>query len=341
VVDDEKQWQRAGCYGCHRIYVLNKPHCNLHVVHQPVFCNRLWVHPLSESEFVPNRFRHFVWYVFGLVLVLVVFGDMSVQTVRVDKLDRANYASWSVKMRCLLVHYGLWHAVVSHAEGDEDDSASITTADHTQRACALIMLHVDDVYFSDISHLNCPREIWATLERVSQGSTYARKLRLRRDLHGASMSTGESVTAYIARIRRNVSHLRAVNVHISDDELVSAMLSGLPNSFSMVLTVIESSTVELTSDQIITQLLNAESRLDKASVTEAFAVPHVQKRFSAKPRQQQQQQQQPNRGVTSRIICHGCGERGHIRRFCPQHSKRVDNHGESQTTAMLATLDAF
>jgi hypothetical protein len=79
-VDDEKQWQRAGRYGCHRIYVLNKPHCNLHVVHQPVFCNRLWVHPLSESEFVPNRFRHFVWYVFGLVLVLVVFGDMSVQT---------------------------------------------------------------------------------------------------------------------------------------------------------------------------------------------------------------------------------------------------------------------
>jgi hypothetical protein len=41
VVDDEKQCQQAGCYGCHRIYVLNKPHCNLHVVHQPVFCNKM------------------------------------------------------------------------------------------------------------------------------------------------------------------------------------------------------------------------------------------------------------------------------------------------------------
>lgn len=263
---------------------------------------------------------------------------MSVQSVRIERLNTSNYEVWRVQMRCLLVHHGLWRAVQqrtgatssapgsAHVEttagGDDaptvavaSTSSTALSAEDKMRACALMLLHVETVYFSVIQNVECPDEMWSILERICRGSVYARKLRLRRQLHSVKMGSGETVNEYIARIRRTVADLGAVGVQITDDEVVPAMLSGLPESFAMVLTVIESSTVDLSIDQVVTQLLNAESRMTDADTVEVHAVT-TDKNLA---------NQDTERRKKYAPICHACGKRGHIRKFCrtaPNNSSR-------------------
>jgi hypothetical protein len=142
------------------------------------------------------------------------------------------------------------------------------TADADQ-ACALILLHVDVMHYATIQHLTSAAEVWDSLERTSRGGVYARKLKLRRELHHSVMGGGESVQVYVARIRLICVDLLAVGVSVADDEVVPALLAGLTAAYEMVVTVIESSEEELTVDTVVTKLLSTEARVARDENAEA------------------------------------------------------------------------
>jgi hypothetical protein len=112
--------------------------------------------------------------------------NMSGNVVRIEKLGTDNYEVWCGQMRCFLIHNKLWHAV----SFEPTAKPSKADADH---ACALILLHVDVMHFATIQHMTNAVDVWDALAKSSRGVVYARRLRLRRELHHSVMSGGESV----------------------------------------------------------------------------------------------------------------------------------------------------
>jgi hypothetical protein len=174
-------------------------------------------------------------------------------------------------MRCFLIHNKLWHAV--SFEPTAKPSEADTEADH---ACALILLHVDVMHFATIQHVTNAAYVWDALAKSSRGGVYARRLRLRRELHHSVMSGGESVQVNVARIRRICANLLAVGVTLTDDEAVPELLAGLPATYGMVVTVIEGSEEELiTLQAVVTKLLNTEARVVREETAEAQGDPDL------------------------------------------------------------------
>jgi hypothetical protein len=91
-------------------------------------------------------------------------------------------------------------------------------------------------------------------------------------------------------------------------------------------TVIESSAVELSVEPVATQLLNAENRLE--SHVDAHAVLRGGKRKENGSGRVQ---------FSRKIICFRCGQRGHIKRDCPQSK----GNGSSQAPVMHTGLGTF
>jgi hypothetical protein len=111
--------------------------------------------------------------------------NMSGNVVRIEKLGTDNYEVWCIQMRCFLIHNKLWHAV------SFEPTAKPSEAD-ADNACALILLHVDVMHPASIQHM-ANAAVWDALAKSSRGGVYARRLRLRRELHHSVMSGGESV----------------------------------------------------------------------------------------------------------------------------------------------------
>jgi hypothetical protein len=196
---------------------------------------------------------------------------MSGNVVRIEKLGTDNYEVWCVQMRCFLFHSKLWQAV----RFEPTEKPSKADAEH---ACALIPLHVD------VMHMTNAADVWDALEKSARGGVYARRLRLRRELHHSVMSGDESVQVYVVRIRRICADLLAVGVSVTDDEAVPALLAGLPATYGMVVAVIESSEEELPFQAVVTKLLNTEARVVREETAEA----HV----AAPPRSAQRKETQ-------------------------------------------------
>jgi hypothetical protein len=164
--------------------------------------------------------------------------------------------------KCFLIHSKLWHAV----RFEPTEKPSKASAEH---ACALILLHVDAMHFATIQHMTNAADVWDALEKSARGGVYARRLSLRRELHHGVMSGDESVQVYVARIRRICADLLAVGGSVTDDEAVPALLAGLPATYGVVVTVIESSEEELPFQAVVTKLLNTEARAVREETAEA------------------------------------------------------------------------
>jgi hypothetical protein len=84
-------------------------------------------------------------------------------SIRIEKLSTINYEVWCVQMSCHLVHHKLWHTVRVHP------SAQPSEADDNH-ACALILVHVEELHFATIQHRQSASEIWKARSRASQTS---------------------------------------------------------------------------------------------------------------------------------------------------------------------------
>jgi hypothetical protein len=147
--------------------------------------------------------------------------NMSGSSIRIEKLGTANYEVWHVHMRCYLIHSKLWQCV--KFEDDAQPSAS-----GAERACAFILMHVEEMHYAAIQHLECAASVWKTLEQTCRGRRCPRKLRLRRELHHIMKSASESVQGYVARLLQICVDLLAEGVTVGDDESIPALLAGPP-----------------------------------------------------------------------------------------------------------------
>ena len=223
------------------------------------------------------------------------------QKLMVEQLDVDNYATWSIRMKALLISKGLWAPVVE---------ATPTDVAQDLRALAQIILHVKDHHLQTVASCATSKAAWDTLQATYEAKTNARKLLLRREMTHLKMSATEPLTKYAARAKDIQMQLRTAGDDINDQEVALQFLAGLPPSYGMISTVLMAGETTLTVESMLPKLLPVEqmAQPDHHSPEAALLA-------------------QPNRGGNSTQQtretrkCYYCGKLGHLARQCKKKQR--------------------
>jgi hypothetical protein len=214
------------------------------------------------------------------------------ETVRFPQLNHTNYAEWALRMEAILIRGGFWDLITGDEKlEDESKEADIKTFRRREAQCrAEIVLRVED---SQLSHMadRSPMVVWNALASVHRARGFGSRLQLRRNFITASMKEGQSMEGWIGEVRGLTNRLKAIDVDVSDEDMIVVLTAGLPSSYTPI--VISFDTLEnskLTLDFIITRLLNEEGRQAIPSFTsvdiktedpEVLTLPSFVRTFSA------------------------------------------------------------
>ena len=230
----------------------------------------------------------------------------------VDKLGVDNYATWSIKMKHLLIHKGLWRPVNTGEGGAASD----------EKALALIMLFVADYHLSTLAECESAKEAWDKLAAIHKSKSIARRTLLRKELTSLEMSGVESLTQYVARAKNIRDQLIAAGYDVREDEVVLAVLAGLPKEYEMVVTVLESADEVLSLDEVLPKLMNVEQRTIATKPMEVGM-----RAFIAKG----------NTRTNDKKECWYCGKIGHVKANCFKKAED-ERHNTRRTPAALTAV---
>ena len=250
----------------------------------------------------------------------------------VEPLDLDNYGTWSMRMKFLLIHKGLWAATTA----EESPEATMD-----QKALATICLNVKPHHLATVGNCKTAKEAWLTLESIYKAKSVSRRLQLRRELNNLKKEAAEPLTKYVARAKGIWSDLLATGHDIKSSEVVWSVLAGLPKEYETVVAILEAADKELELENVLPKLLHVEQRFTRQEEYDATAY------FARGDRGSYQKNSRPTHGASSRgpsknrpdnkyagKECYYCGKKGHIKVEC---RKRIaDEKGKDAPVALMA-----
>ena len=232
-----------------------------------------------------------------------------VDKASMDRLDTENYGTWSVRMKYLLVHKGVWEAV--SGGGTVDSGAD-------QKALALIVLSVKDVHLPTLAHCKTSKEAWTALEAVYTAKSNARRLQLKRALNSLRKLPEEALTVYVARAKNIRDQLAAAGHVIKDDEVAWSVLAGLPGEFDILVTMLETSNDVLDLVRLLAKLLTVEQRASTETADDkAYMLTNRGRPATTRSDYKEQRE------------CYYCGKTGHLRKDCLKKRREVARRGQA------------
>ena len=221
----------------------------------------------------------------------------------IERLDVDNYATWSTRMRLLLVSKGLWTAVKGQLSVDSNTD---------EQALAFIGLCVRDHHLPTIARCETAKQAWEALEAVYQARSTARRLQLKRELNSLKKRPDEELTKYVARAKDIRDQLAAAGKGPDDQEVTMSLLAGLPSEYDVLVTVLETSDTLLDPDSVLAKLLTVEQRAASARPT-AGEQAFYSSRHRGAPA--------PKRSSAEQRECYYCGKKGHLKKDCRKKAR--------------------
>jgi len=261
--------------------------------------------------------------------------------VAIEPLDTDNYATWSVRMRAVLIQKGLWQAVQDTGAATGAECAASAEAD--QKALALLILCVKDHHLAAMSACATACEAWTSLESVYKSKSVARRQQLKRELNHLKKLPTEPVTKFVGRARALWNDLAAAGEKIEEADIVWAALNGLPAEYATLIEVLETTGSPLKLDEALSKLLKVEQRIvSKDEVAGAYVARSGQQRFSSRVQPAGRSAVRSSAARSSTVEqrkCYYCGKPGHIKAECRKRMREEANSsGARPVVALMASL---
>ena len=196
-------------------------------------------------------------------LAVVLHWTMAeMKAVSIVPLNGKNYPTWKVQYRMALMKDGLW-GIVNGTERDPGESqveAHKKFVSGRDRALAIVVLAVEPSLLYLIGDPEDPVAVWNKLEGQFQKKTWANKLELRRKLYSLRLKDGESVHVHIKTMTEIFEALAVIGDSVSEEDHVVHLLASLPDSFNMLVTVLEANSEAVPKMENVTERLLHEER---------------------------------------------------------------------------------
>ena len=174
---------------------------------------------------------------------------MSKLAVNIEPLNVENYATWSLKMRFLLIKLDLWKLVTGEKEDAELD----------EKALATIGLNVADHHLHNLSGKGMTsKQAWESLEKQYKAKSTARVMQLKTELQMLKKGAAEPLAIYVARAKTIWQDLKAAGNETSSADVVLNVLGGLPREYDIVRQVLVAGDKRLELEELLPKLLPVE-----------------------------------------------------------------------------------
>ena len=203
--------------------------------------------------------------------------------VAIELLNSSNYHTWCIRVKHVLLSKNLWRVVektidqiLEEQEAQETQEEVGTDQEENNdnrltrrqlktkndQARGIIVTYVSNQYLSELNRYTSAHEIWTELQNIFEGKTVHRTLHLVKQLATLKKKDHEGVLDYIRRARQMQDMLAGVGRTVTETDLAVYVLAGLPESYSMVTTMLESRTdfQALTLDDVKPFLLQHEEK---------------------------------------------------------------------------------
>lgn len=176
----------------------------------------------------------------------------------IAKLNNSNYQVWKYKVELLLIKEGLWSTVEVTKPADVSDEWSIKDG----KARATIGLLVEDNQLCHVRKHTTSHEMWISLQNYHQKSTLSNKVNLLKRLCSLKLDENRSdMEEHINNMTDLIDQLTALGENLAEPLTVALLLSSLPDSYSTLITALETRPeADLTQDLVKNKLMEESRR---------------------------------------------------------------------------------
>ena len=226
-----------------------------------------------------------------------------------EKLNGSNWNTWKSQMKHLLMAKELWSLV----DGSEILASEATAAaaalfqSWLHKAFSTIVLAIDSAQLYLVTSCEQPKQAWDALKNHFERETLVNKLLLKKQYFRSEMKEGTSVDQHLKHMKDIADKLAAIGTPISEEDQVVTLLGSLPRSFATRVTAIEARMDGVSLDYVQQALVHEETKqleLSGELSGAESALTGALKRNTSR----------------DRPTCYGCGNVGHIHRYCPNDS---------------------
>ena len=171
--------------------------------------------------------------------------------VQIDKLDTHNWGIWRRRFKALLLSQRLI-GVIDGTDKNKNNS---------EQVLGLIQLFLSDSYLALADEVDTAKGLWDKLEATFTAQNTARRLSLRQELNNLKMGHREPIAEYVTRARELATSLEAVGHKPEDSEVTLSVLAGLPQEYSVLVTIVGTLRQTQTLDEMLPSLLQMEQQI--------------------------------------------------------------------------------
>ena len=240
---------------------------------------------------------------------------------QIDKLSTNNYnlATWKFQIKYCLMAKNLWE-IVDGTETLADGASQQQRQEFRKRrnkAAAVIVTSVKpELCYLLTSCDDDPHDMWEALRQHFERDTTVNKVFLKKQLVMLKMQEGTPVQDHLRRMKELTDRLASINAAVDDEDQMVYLLSSLPESYSVLVTALETRE-GLTLQDVQRALVSEELKREQAgetSVAESSGLDSALKAMK-KPGRQETVEKSP-------LKCYWCQREGHFQRDCPFKHKQ-------------------
>lgn len=220
------------------------------------------------------------------------------------QLDGENYRDWASRVRDTLKYKKLWKCVIADKVEDQELD---------DQAFAVISLMCNNIIKDDIADCGTAREAWVLLEKKYVRGTPAAKVALYCELTSLKCNQIGETKEMLDKFSVVVKRIKEQKVVMDDDMYTIILLKALPPNFEQFRVALLTRDALPDLPEVMMKVEEEYRRQTQYSESTTSVVPAAESALAMFG----------NRG------CFGCGQQGHIRRFCPHNNNRAratDHH---------------
>ncbi len=238
-------------------------------------------------------------------------------------LNGGNYPTWKIQCKMALMKEHLWGIVSGTEEAPRGREDQGKFNERRERALAIVVLAVEPSLLYLLGEPEDPKVVWDALQGQFQRKTWANKLNLRRRLYNTKLKTGGSVKDHIRDLTEIFNEMAVVGDAVEEEDRVVHLLASLPEEYNMLVTALEASEKVPALETVTERLLHEERKRSGREEEKGLLT----------------RRKGPAPNTSKGPMCYRCKKNGHIKRDCPENSKRREDNSKRRVKANAAKDD--